>query len=155
MVHERIAVEGVRKHIVYRGKAASPYFSEGVETVTTDGYQIADKVYAGDFTGDGKMDLLVHWRKDGFRQLLLYKGTATGAFAAGVNFTSTRKHDPAVYSTKINVGKTTGSANASFIVHWVTGNSNTTAIKVINYLGGASSMLEGVNTTTNAPFSSH
>ena len=155
VVHERIAVEGVRKHIVYRGKAASPYFSEGVETVTTDGYQIADKVYAGDFTGDGKMDLLVHWRKDGFRQLLLYKGTATGAFAAGVNFTSTRKHDPAVYSTKINVGKTTGSANASFIVHWVTGNSNTTAIKVINYLGGASSMLEGVNTTTNAPFSSH
>ena len=155
VVHERIAVEGVRKHIVYRGKVASPYFSEGVETVTTDGYQIADKVYAGDFTGDGKMDLLVHWRKDGFRQLLLYKGTATGAFAAGVNFTSTRKHDPAVYSTKINVGKTTGSANASFIVHWVTGNSNTTAIKVINYLGGASSMLEGVNTTTNAPFSSH
>lgn len=152
VVNERVPTDGVRRHLVYRGKATGTYFNEAVETLTTNSYQIAYKTHAGDFNGDGKMDLMEHRRSSGKRLLVLYSGNASGGFNTSVSYLGTRTHNPAQYPYKVTVGSK--GTQDCFIVHWSLILQNFDSLDMINYFisSDPTTMTAGVDTMTNSHF---
>ncbi len=120
IVHYRTQA-GYRNALVYKGTASSPYFvdatTNALETTTTYGFN--EPVYIGDFNGDSRDDMVVHWiLSNGQRQLMVYTGTASGTFNSGVNLSSTTVYDPAYYPSKNYVADVNGDGKDDFIVHW-------------------------------------
>ena len=89
---------GKRCLLVYKGKSSAPYFSTGEKFTSSrnnDWLQWPCKEFISDVNGDGKDDLVVHWRStDGKRNNLVYKGSSSGLKTEAVAMSdSTNSYD--------------------------------------------------------------
>jgi hypothetical protein len=113
--------------MTYKGlanTAGKGTFEEGMYSLTSVfNYVHTDPVYAGDVTGDGRTDLVVHWQENGKRRLLSYTANADGSFTEGNVIYSERSHNPDVYPCKLYMADATGDGKQDFIVHWCDSNN--------------------------------
>lgn len=152
VVHFRNA-SGNRSALVYKGTASSPYLVDAATYALTSSnkYYDEDPVFMGDFNGDGKADLLVHWQDTvtNTRQLLIYKGNADATFSLGANLDSSITYDPLHIPYKFLVGDVTGDGKDDFIAHYKNSLGNR---ENAVYRGTSSSpyTLEGINALTSS-----
>ena len=139
---------GKRSALVYKGTSSAPYLIDAPTNALTSNnkYYDEDPVFMGDFNGDGRSDLLVHWHNTAVNshQLLVYKGNSDATFSTGSNLDSSITYDPLNIPFKFLVGDVNGDNKDDFISHYKNniGNRNNTV-----YLGTASNpyVLEGTN----------
>lgn len=117
--------DGKRCALVYKGKSTAPYLSDAPTNAltSTNDYRPEDPVFVGDFNGDGRTDMLVHWARDNDfqkdkRAFVIYTGKSDGTFNTGANFTSSRYHKPETYPTKFFVTDVNGDGKDDFVVHF-------------------------------------
>ncbi len=79
-------VNGKRAFTVFRGKSDGK-FNSPVTSTSTKNFSYDDPAFVGDFNGDGKTDILVHWTQGTTGNLLVYTGKSDGTFNEGANQT--------------------------------------------------------------------
>jgi subtilisin family serine protease len=110
-------VNGKRAFTVYLGKNTGG-FAEPITTQSTRNFVYSDPAFVGDFNGDDKTDVLIHWVNGQCRQLLVYIGKGDGTFFEGANLSSVRGHDPSTYPTDFFVADVNGDNRDDFVVHY-------------------------------------
>lgn len=110
-------VNGKRAFTVYLGQANGG-FAEPITTQSTRNFVYSDPAFVGDFNGDGRTDVLIHWVNGQRRQLLVYTGKQDGTFNEGMNLSSTRGHDPSTYPTDFFIADVNGDTKDDFVVHY-------------------------------------
>ncbi|MBP5446296.1 MAG: S8 family serine peptidase [Acholeplasmatales bacterium] len=103
-------------------------FSSPIVTNFSNNFFYDDPAFVGDFNGDGRTDVLIHWCNGNYRQLLIYKGKSNGTFETGVNLSSTRYHDPIAYPCKFLVADQNGDGKDDFIVFYENSSYNRGAL---------------------------
>ena len=122
-------------------------FSYPITTQSSWNFIMQDSAYSGDFNGDDRIDILIHWsNNDGKRQLLIYLGNIDGTFSEGVNWNSTRYHDPVAYPYSAFVADINGDGKDDFIIHYRHDNGKRYSIV---YKGSSTSPYM-IDATTNA-----
>lgn len=111
---------GHRCALVYKGRTTAPYVYDATTTAltSTNMYRSNDPVYVGDFNGDGRDDMVVHWATNGFRQLLVYTANSDASFNSGANLYSSRAYNPSVNPSKNFIADVNGDGKDDFVVHW-------------------------------------
>ena len=111
---------GHRCALVYKGRTTEPYVYDATTTAltSTNMYRSNDPVYVGDFNGDGRDDMVVHWATNGFRQLLVYTANSDASFNSGANLYSSRAYNPSVNPSKNFIADVNGDGKDDFVVHW-------------------------------------
>jgi len=125
-----------RDALVYKGKDSSPYFTSPTTPALTssDLYNDSYLIYAGDFTGDGKSDVLVEYGNNGNRQLLTYRGKYNGNFYSGINQNTPNGFNLKTWPAHSYVGDINGDDIDDFIVKWKYVGDDEVSVHV--YLGG-------------------
>ncbi|MGN1155042.1 MAG: S8 family serine peptidase [Agathobacter sp.] len=137
--------DGKRALTVYLGKSDGS-FMEPTTTKSTRNFFYDDPAFVGDFNGDGLTDIVIHWSKRNYRQLLVYISKGDGTFYEGVNLESTRFHDPLQFPCTFLVADVNGDGKDDFIVHYRTLEGKRNALV---YVGTASAPYL-LDATTNA-----
>ena len=75
-----------------------------------------DSAFCGDFNGDGRSDILIHWINNSYRQLLIYLGKSNGSFEEAVNLSSCRYHNTYDYPVKFLVMDVNNDSKDDFVV---------------------------------------
>ena len=112
-------IEGKRALTVYLGDVDGS-FMEPTTTKSTRNFFYDDPAFVGDFNGDGRTDVVIHWSKNNYRQLLVYISKGDGSFYEGVNLVSTRFHDSLQFPCTFLVADVNGDGRDDFIVHYRT-----------------------------------
>ena len=136
IVHYQAAI-GDRSAVVYKGTSVSPYLLDATIALTSsDTYNSEEPVYTGDFNGDGRADMLVHWVDIATdrRQLRVYLGNSDGTFSSGVNLSTTNTYIPSSYPTYNLVADVDGDGKDDFIVR----EKNSASTSVIHVYKGSS-----------------
>ncbi|MBR6427266.1 MAG: VCBS repeat-containing protein, partial [Clostridia bacterium] len=95
-------------------------------------------------------DTIVHWAAASTkRQLLVYTANSNGTYNAGVNFSSTHKHNPYSWACSLFVADVNGDGCDDFIVKWRKASGTTT---VFVHPGSSSGFSEAITTTTSLAF---
>lgn len=125
--------------------------STAVTSNMSNNYFDEDRAFVGDFNGDGRTDVLIHWESNNHRQLLVYKGNSNGTFSNGVNLSSTRWHDPVDYPCRFLVSDKNGDGKDDFIVIYRNSSGN---IGVLVYSGTSSSpyLLDATSTALSSSY---
>ena len=140
-------IDGKRAFTVYLGKAEGT-FEEPITTQSTRKFFYSDPAFVGDFNGDGKTDILIHWRNNDThkRQLLVYISKGDGTFYEGVDLSSSRYHNMSLYPCEFFVADVNGDDKDDFVVHYRNDDGKRCALV---YKGTASSPYL-TDATTNA-----
>ena len=127
---------GYRCGLVYKGKTTSPYMIDASTNAltSTNTYVDSDKVYSGDFDGNGCSDIMVMWASSGYRQLLTYKGNTTGLYSSGINQSTSNGHNNLIWPSHTYIGDFNGDGADDVLVKWKDQIDDTVNIHV--YLGG-------------------
>lgn len=136
---------GKRALTVYLGKEDGS-FKDPITTKSTRNFFYDDPAFIGDFNGDGLTDVVIHWSKNNYRQLLVYISNGDGTFSEGKNLASTRFHDPLQFPCTFLVTDVNGDGRDDFIVHYRTLDGKRNALV---YTGTASAPYL-IDATTNA-----
>lgn len=113
---------GYRVHLLYLGELGGK-FSAPIRTDSERAFLEDDPVFTADINGDDIYDVIVHWTNSyGYRQLLVYQGTSTGAFKTPVNYATSNAHDQTEYPCQFLIGDFNGDGYDDFYVHWRNGN---------------------------------
>ncbi len=131
---------GNRNALVYMGTSSSPYLLDATTNAleSNNAYDFNDLVYMGDFNGDGRADMLVHWvqANTDLRQLRVYLGNTDGTFSTGAYLSATATHYPAAYPVKLFVADVDGDGRDDLVIN----EKNTVSgISIVVYKGKAES----------------
>ena len=138
-------VGGKRALTVYLGKTTGG-FEEPITTQSTRNFFYDDPAFVGDFNGDGKTDVVIHWSNGYYRQLLTYISKGDGTFYEGVNFSSTRIHEPLQLPCEFFVADVNGDNKDDFVVHY----RNTNGKRSILVYRGKAASTYFIDATTDA-----
>ncbi len=100
---------------VFKGQT-SGYLSSPVTTTTTRDFSYDEEVFCGDFNGDGKADILLHYAVNSYRHFSIFIGQWDGTFSSETQITSTRYHDEMLYPYKAFIGDQNGDGKDDFIL---------------------------------------
>ncbi|MCR5308082.1 MAG: VCBS repeat-containing protein, partial [bacterium] len=100
---------------VFKGQT-SGYLSSPVTTTTTRDFSYDEEVFCGDFNGDGKADILLHYAVNSYRHFSLFLGKSNATFEDEEEITSTRYHDEMLYPYKAFIGDQNGDGKDDFIL---------------------------------------
>ncbi len=111
---------GKRCLLVYKGKSSAPYFSSGVKFNSSrnhDPLQWPCQYFVNDVNGDGKDDLVVHWKNaNGKRNNLVYKGGSSGLMTEAVATAATSNNY--IATDPVFVGDINGDGYGDMLVQW-------------------------------------
>lgn len=138
-------VNGKRALTVYLGKNGG-YFETPITTISSRNFVYTHPAYVGDFNGDGLTDLVIHWRSNSRRQLLVYISKGDGYFYEGANLSSTRFHDQLQMPCYFFVADVNGDNKDDFIVHY----RNTSGKRCALVYKGTASSPYLIDATTDA-----
>ena len=110
-------IYGKRALTVYKG-TSNGSFEEPVTTQSTYDFSYQEPAFVGDFNGDGRTDVVVHWSSSTIRQLLVYIGKSDGTFYEGANLSTTRLHNPEQNPCTYHIADVNGDNKDDFIVHY-------------------------------------
>lgn len=115
---------GKRCLLVYKGKSSAPYFAAGVKFNSSrnhDPLQWPCQYFVNDVNGDGKDDLIVHWKNaSGKRNNLVYKGGSSGLMTEAVATAATS--NDYIPGDPIFVGDINGDGYGDMLVQWANAN---------------------------------
>ncbi len=141
------AASGKRCLLVYKGKASAPYFSAGVKFNSSrnhDPIQWPCQYFVNDVNGDGKDDLVVHWKNaNGKRNNLVYRGSSSGLTTEAVATAATS--NDYVPGDQIFVGDINGDGYGDMLVQW----ANTYNQRNLLVYKGTSGATYGTGTSYN------
>ncbi len=138
---------GKRCLLVYKGQSSAPYFAAGVKYNSSknhDPLQWPCQYFVNDVNGDGKDDLIVHWKNaNGKRNNLVYKGGSSGLTTEAVATAATSNNY--VAGDQIFVGDINGDGYGDMLVQW----ANTYNQRNLLVYKGTSSATYGTGTSYN------
>ena len=116
---------GKRCLLVYKGQESAPYFAAGVKFNSTRNHnplQWPCQYFVNDVNGDGKDDLIVHWKDtNGKRNNLVYKGSSSGLTTEAVATAATSNNY--IAKDPVFVGDINGDGCGDMLVQWANSNN--------------------------------
>ena len=120
---------------VFKGQS-SGYLSSPATTITTRNYSYDEEPFCGDFNGDGKADILLHYAVNSYRHFSIFLGQSNGTFGSEIQMSSSRYHDETLFPYKAFVADQDGDGRDDFIHVYDNSNGN---IGILVYKGTYSS----------------
>ncbi len=139
---------------VYNGQSTG-YLSSPTTTTSTRNFSYDEEPFCGDFNGDGRTDILLHYAVNSYRHFSMFLGQSNGTFGSEISISSTRYHDELLYPYKAFVADHDGDGKDDFILIY---ENNSYNIGILVYKGKNTSsyLIDATSTySSSVPYHSY